>query len=561
MKKYLLTLLFAFIATVAYPFEYDGMYFRITDSDYQKCAVTYKERTAYGYHSDYSGDIKIPDYVVYNGNFYNVTGIDNYAFSSCYDLLSVTLPNSIESIGFCAFEDCNKLTTITIPQNVKDIYSNCFRGCASLETIFVDNENEAFTSEDGVLFDKEKTRILTYPAGKTGDYVIPNTVTNIDKAFQTCSKLTGIVIPSSVTTITSKTFEYCSSLTNIALPQGVTAIESEAFYNCDGIQTLTLPNSLKSIGEKAFLWCSSLQTVINYSRQPPVTSSNSFTTFCDMHVIAGCKSAYMTDANWQRFNIIDDLALSIESITLDKNTYYCGVGKTGQAIATTTPDTAGDGDILWKSSDENVLYVDKFTGLYLGRMNGMASITAYSVANPDIKAEAQVIVGDGLGTNPCDMPTIVYDNGKIKFACETENATIHYNLITPESKQATGTEFEIPNTYEISVYASANGFVDSEYNYATLVFDLPISEEVIVGINNIETKPILVTCKNGLIQIYGLEGIKEVKYYSVTNNHNLGSSSVHEGYTAYRNFFEEGEIIIIHYGDKSIKIKNHNNQY
>ena len=133
----------------------------------------------------------------------SVTSIGIRAFSGCTSLTSITIPDSVTSIGNSALRDCTSLTSITIPDNVTSIGKSAFYGCTSLTTIEVGAGNVNYTVFNGVLFNKEKTTLHTYHAGKTGaSYTIPDSVTSIEAgAFQSCTSLTSIIIPNRVTSI------------------------------------------------------------------------------------------------------------------------------------------------------------------------------------------------------------------------------------------------------------------------------------------------------------------------------------------------------------------------
>jgi len=108
---------------------------------------------------------------------HGVTSIGGGAFSDCKGLTSVSIPNSVSSIGYCAFMGCAKLASVTIPNSVKTIGGDVFRACTSLAFINVATDNNNYRSEDGVLFNKSKTVLITYPRGKQGAYIIPKGVT------------------------------------------------------------------------------------------------------------------------------------------------------------------------------------------------------------------------------------------------------------------------------------------------------------------------------------------------------------------------------------------------
>ena len=205
-----------------------------------------------------------------------VKSIGNSAFSWCSSLTSIEIPSSVTSIGDSAFGRCSSLTSIEIPSSVTSIGNNAFYGCSSLTSINVEEDNQNYCSEDGVLFNKDKTELIRYPSKKADkQYVIPSSVTSIENsAFYGCSSLTSIEIPSSVTSIGSSAFQYCSSLTSIKIPSSVTSIGSSAFQYCSSLTRIKIPSGVTSIGSNAFQYCSNLTSI---EIQSSVTSIGNFT--------------------------------------------------------------------------------------------------------------------------------------------------------------------------------------------------------------------------------------------------------------------------------------------
>ncbi|MCD8132582.1 MAG: leucine-rich repeat domain-containing protein [Clostridiales bacterium] len=151
-------------------------------------------------------------------------------------MTSVTIPASVTTIGDGAFYFCESLTSVTIPASVTFIGDGAFYGCESLTDITVDAENSAYASLDGVLFNKDQTELICCPVRKTGEYVIPASVTTIGEfAFDGCENLTSVVIGSGVTTITDSAFWYCTGLTSLVIGSGVTTIGDYAFEGCEGL--------------------------------------------------------------------------------------------------------------------------------------------------------------------------------------------------------------------------------------------------------------------------------------------------------------------------------------
>ena len=158
--------------------------------------------------------------------------------------------STVKRIGEGDFYGCSGLTSITIPKSVVDIeiYSGnddfgwAFEECWKLETITVHPNNPVFASEDGVLFSKNRSKLILCPKGKQGDYIIPSSVIEIGEcAFCACYKLTSISIPNSVTKIGADAFFGCTGLVSLDIPALVTTIGKNALNVVSDLKTISLP--------------------------------------------------------------------------------------------------------------------------------------------------------------------------------------------------------------------------------------------------------------------------------------------------------------------------------
>ncbi len=240
--------------------------------------------------SSYSGAFTVPSTVSERGKTYQVVGIGDGVFTDCIHLTSILISEGVVSIGKQAFNRCDALASITLPSTLTNLAEDLFLDPRNLSAIYVDANNPSYTSQEGVLFNKEKSLLITYPKGKTGSsYTIPEGVVSLGKqAFYYCAGLTSVTLPATLTGMGTSAFEGCLNLQAIhtaagngsytseagvlftkdkntliaypcaktgssyTIPEGVTSIGAEAFRRCSTLTSVTIPSSVTSIGEYAF---------------------------------------------------------------------------------------------------------------------------------------------------------------------------------------------------------------------------------------------------------------------------------------------------------------------
>ena len=256
-----------------------------------------------------------------NGDMANWSSLSNIPwYAKRESLVSVVIENGVTSIGSRAFENCSSLTSVTIGNSVTSIGKFVFDLCYSLTAIDVATDNPDYCSEEGVLFNKNKTTIVQYPSGKQQDiYTIPNSVTSIGNGA----------------------FVYCTALTSVIIPNSVTHIEDEAFFGCSGLTSIEIPNSVVSIGERAFKSCNNLTSVTCTAVTPPALG-NAFSDYSiPLYVPCTSKETYRNADGWSEFT-------DIRSIEEDCNETpdHCS----------TASGTCGD-DMTWDLSCDGVLTI------------------------------------------------------------------------------------------------------------------------------------------------------------------------------------------------------------
>ena len=382
----------------------------------------------------------------------SVMEIGSSAFSGCSSLTSITILNSVTEIGVYAFKGCTSLTSITIPNSVTNIGDSTFWGCSSLTAIYVAVDNKNYTSVNGVLFNKDKTALICYPAGKTDkSYNITNSVTSIgDYAFNGCSSLTSVTIPNSVTSIGGSAFVGCASLKSITMPNSVTSIGDMAFYKCSSLTSITIPDSVTSIGSSAFSDCSKLRSI---------TIPNSVTSI-GAWAFNGCTGLTAINVAMENQNYVSPDGVLYNK---DKTTIICyPAGKKGNNYK--IPDGVTEiGSIAFSrcSSLTSVTIPNSVTSIGSGAFNGCTSLTRVTIPKSVTK------IGWNAFSDCTSLTSITIPNSVISIdwyafrGCTSLKSITIPNSVTSIGKNAFGYYYDNGykkiNNIKIYCYSSTAG--------------------------------------------------------------------------------------------------------
>ena len=326
-------------------------------------------------------------------------------------MTSVTIPNSITSIGNYAFYRCSNLkivvnfSKLTFSKGSSnygyiayyaDRVINAPNGAIDGDFVFCKENNVnklvAYLGNANELILPPYVNGESYVIGLKAFYgcssltsvTIPNSVTSIgDYVFSDCTGLTSATIGNSVATIGDYAFRDCTGLTSVTIPNSVTKIGSGTFYGCSGLTSITIPNSVTSIGSGAFLNCTGLNIIVSFNPTPPnCYNSNSFSSSnyskATLYVPKDSFAKYYVDDVWGLFSNITKIETLVSSIKLNSSSIELVKGSTTVLSASISPSNATIKDIVWESRNPQVAMVDQ-SGKVTALSAGTATITAKTI--------------------------------------------------------------------------------------------------------------------------------------------------------------------------------------
>ena len=390
-----------------------------------------------------------------------------------------------------AFQNTD-ITGITLPNSITSLGNSCFKLCNKLTSVKLPDNITSLGDET----------FMT--CSKLSSINIPNTLTSLGEFCLAFCNVTKLTLPNSITNLGNNCFQSCENLETITLPQNITNLPAYCFHDCKKLSGITLHEGITSLGESCFEGCSSLTSI----KLPK--SINKITGSIFTSCFENCSNLSEVTCQWDNLDGID-------------------VGS----------------DAFNNIFSEAKLYIPKGTTAMYKAKEPWSNFKYISEEN-DITEDAE----------KCQTPTIGYSNKELTFTSQTEGAKYHYTITDDDVKTEAYSEdgiISLSATYKISVYASADGYKNSDRATATLYF-INAGLENTTGVLQIEKqRGVLISTEGNNISISGLDDNEKVYLY------NLQGMSLAEGTacagTVNLNAGNEQGVVIIKIGEQSIKVK------
>ena len=355
--------------------------------------------------------------------------------------------------------------------------------------------------------DTKTATLLPKTNGKySGDIVVPEKIKSSDgveysvtafgdKCFYVCDGLTSITIPSSVTSLGDNCFEGCYGLTSITIPSSVTSLGYSCFSSCSGLTSITIPSSVTSLGDNCFNWCLGLTSITIPS------SVTSLGNFC-FSGCSGLETFYFKGKVPMYASVAGIPTMCVIKVPTEYlQDYKDALGSNYKYIYAWNSDESGD---------------------------------------------------DDKPVTPCATPSISYASGELKFTSETAGAEYHYTITDADMASDTYSKegkVTLSAAYNISVYATADGYTASDKAEATLYW-INANLDNGTNINQVRTRGVVASAHDGIISLSGLDDGEVVKFFAADGKY-LGSTVAANGAASYA---VSESLVIAKVGKDSIKI-------
>lgn len=524
----------------------------------------------------------------------NVQTIGNEAFKDCQTLATTNFSEGLVSVGNKAFYSCRELQAALLPSTVNSIGEGAFQHCSNMKKV---NIPEGVTLIQNLTFNNCGITSLT----------IPSTVTDIHfHAFSSCVNLEEIIIPETVKFIGQYVFAHCTSVKHISIPDSnlefqiddnnvffectgletvdidkrevkgwfkgntslktvnfgihVSQIEAEAFYGCTGLTSVYIPRFVEEIGTAAFGGCTGI-TSFDVAEENSYYCSQDGLLFRDgtyLHILVsyplGKEDVVLQDFVVDRIDAGAFQGSTYSTIILPESvlSIKAGAFKNCANLRTVKCYRSALSEVPDRPTGITEVEVGAFEGCDLSK----ATLWVHEWALDDYKAFDEWKKFGNIVDMNCVTPVISYVDGTLNFASETPGVIYHYTIedkdIVTDQIVDNGKVY-LDGCYEVSVYASAEGFDNSDVAKACLFFlPNPQGDDITTDVIEVpEMRGILAYSNNGFITITGLNNLEYVSFYDL-NGTKLGAVSAYNGVATFK--AAVGSVVIATFTNSSIKI-------
>ena len=457
-------------------------------------------------------------------------------FYGCESLESVSIPNTVVNMGYSSFSGCRSLTSVTLPYGVTVLGRSFFADCKSLTSFTI--SSTVTTLGDRCFSRCESLKNLS----------IPSSVTSIgEHCFEGCKSLEAIQIPSTISELKTGTFSACSSIKEISIPSSISTIGDGCFSDCSALETFVIPSSVTKIGGACFALCTSLRSI----EIPQTITELKYGDYSYWWDLDGQKemSIWSTSGGFfYKCSSLSEIELPSSITVVGSN---CFSGCTNLVKLTSNAENVPEtGYSVFGETPYNTLGC-----LYVPENSAAAYKTAEQWK--DWKNIAAIGGGD-IVIHQCETPTISYTNGQLSFVSSTENAQYHYTIDDSDIRTASTLSDGIVNltaTYNITVFATAEGYTNSEKVTATLcwLYAEPKTEGMTSDIAASKGNSVLIQSHDGTLSISGADDGTIINVYGV-NGQQYGSTISHNGHAIINANLQPNSVAIIKIGGKSVKV-------
>ena len=513
------------------------------------------EATVMAQTGQLEGDIVIPETVRYGGETYSVVKLVDEAFAGQEGITSVTLPNSVTEMGNSCFSGCGNMTSIKLPDGITSLGDNFFHECTSLKELTLP---ETITSLGEYCMAKcASLDTLEIPDGVTsiggyGFYAcyglksikLPSKLTEIQYCcFEGCDDLESITIPYGVKVLETQCFSGCKKLTKVSFPNSLTTLGNSCFEKCESLKSITLPNSVTTVDLQCFYLCTSLESVILSNSL--ATLGGSCFSYCEK-----LKSITLPDGIKTLSEGCFNKCTSLETIVFPESIERLG-GFCFKDCFNLTNIYCN-----WNSPDDVETDEDCFDGIFseaaLHVPEGTAD--AYKAEEPWNRFKYIIEDGKPVTIEKCATPEIDYRDGRLTFTSLTEGVRYHYTITANDATAEAYTEtgaVTLAAAYGISVYASAEGYANSDAATATLYFTGGSLDPTAIAATEAR-RALLVTTDGRTLTVSGLADGETATLYSLQGCM-LDTAKAYGGQARLDTRGEKGAVVL-KAGGQSVKV-------